>query len=173
MSSAFKKVDMALFTRIIGTLMGEDTVNIAFYLLDNPDSTDEEIAEDLNLNVKVVRNALFKLNEQSLARFRRIRNADTGYFVYYWTIESNKIYDLIRRRSTKIIKLLKQRIDFESENLLYFCGSENCQPQVLDVAYTSNFICPGCQKPLDQQNSDVRIEFLETVIDELTNLKQR
>ena len=78
LSNSLKKVDMALFTRIIGTLMGEDTVNIAFYLLDNPDSTDEEIAEESNLNVKVVRNALFKLNEQSLARFRRIRNADTG-----------------------------------------------------------------------------------------------
>ena len=164
-----KAVDMRLFERIVGTLMGEDTVNVAKYLLENPESTDEEIADDLSLNIKVVRNALFKLNEQSLARFRRIRNADTGYFVYYWTLESTKVYDLIRRRSNKIIKLLKQRIEFESENLLYYCGGEDCTPVVLDVAYMSNFICQNCKQPMDQQNNDITVEFLEAVIEELTS----
>lgn len=162
-----KAVDMRLFERIVGTLMGEDTVYVAKYLLQNPESTDEEMADDLNLNIKVVRNALFKLNEQSLARFRRIRNADTGYFVYYWTLESAKVYDLIRRRSNKIIKLLRQRIEFESENLMYYCGTDDCTPVVLDQAYTDNFVCKTCNKPMDQQNNDITVEFLEAVIEEL------
>ena len=165
---AVSRVDMNLFEKIVRTLMGEDTVTVARYLLQNPDSTDEEISDDLNLNIKLVRNALFKLNEQSLARFRRIRNPETGYFVYYWTLESSKVYDLIRRRSTKIIRLLKERIEFESENLLYYCGNEDCTPVVLDVAYQNDFVCENCDQPLDQQDNELKIEFLENVIDALS-----
>ncbi|HKZ42086.1 MAG TPA: hypothetical protein VJ044_14070 [Candidatus Hodarchaeales archaeon] len=160
-------IDLKLFNRIVGTLMGEDTVDVAKYLLENPDATDEEVADDLKLNVKVVRNALFKLNEQSLARFRRIRNADTGYFVYYWNLESGKVKDLIRRRGKKIVSILKQRLEYESDNLLYHCGNNECQPKALDAAYQANFVCGTCQQPLDQQDTAERTEFLEAVIEEL------
>ena len=92
--------------------MGEDTVLVAEYLLENPEAVDEEIAEDLDLNIKVVRNSLFKLNEQSLARFRRIRNSETGYFVYHWTLDPSKMKDMINRRRNRIVSLLQKRIEY-------------------------------------------------------------
>lgn len=150
--------------------MGDDTVAVAEYLLENPEATDEEIAEDLELNIKTVRNSLFKLNEQSLARFRRIRNSETGYFIYHWVIESSKMRDMINRRKNKIITLLQQRINYEEDNLLYHCGNEECQPMTLDQAYGNDFVCVSCGAQTDQMDNSVRVEFLEAVIDTLREI---
>ena len=162
-----KEKEKMLFRKIVQSLMGDDTVEVAEYLLENPEATDEEMAEDLELNIKVVRNSLFKLNEQSLARFRRIRNSETGYFVYHWTLDPLKMRDMINRRRNKIIQNLKLRIDYEENNLLYHCGNEECQPQTLEKSYQTNFVCSTCGRTTDQMDNSVRIEFLEAVIDSL------
>ena len=159
-----------LFRKIVESLMGEDTVGVAEYLLENPEAVDEEIAEDLELNIKVVRNSLFKLNEQSLARFRRIRNSETGYFVYHWTLDPSKMKDMINRRRNRIITLLQRRINFEEDNLLYHCGNEECKPMTLDQAYANDFACIHCNTSSDQMDNGIRLEYLEAVIDTLKEI---
>ena len=159
-----------LFRKIVDSLMGEDTVSVAEYLLENPEAVDEEIAEDLDLNIKVVRNSLFKLNEQSLARFRRIRNSETGYFVYHWTLDPSKMKDMINRRRNRIVSLLQRRIEYEEENLLYHCGNEECKPMTLDQAYANDFICIHCGNTADQMDNTLRSEFLNAVIDNLKEI---
>ncbi|MHA2364437.1 MAG: hypothetical protein ACXAC7_10800 [Candidatus Hodarchaeales archaeon] len=162
--------EKSLFRKIIQSLMGDDTVQVSEYLMENPEATDEEMAEDLDINIKIIRNSLFKLNEQSLARFRRIRNSDTGYFVYHWTLDPNKMRDMLNRRNNKIIDNLKQRILFEEDNLLYHCNNPECQPMTLEQAYTTNFVCRTCGQNTDQMDNSIRVEFLEAVIDTLKDI---
>ncbi|MHA2296114.1 MAG: transcription factor E [Candidatus Hodarchaeales archaeon] len=159
-----------LLFKVIETLMGEETVVVAEYLIKHPGAIDEEIAETIEMNIKSVRNCLFKLNEQSLAKFRRIRNPDTGYFVYYWTFESERLLNLVERRKKQILKLLSQRSEYEERNLLYSCENSGCLPVVLDMAYELNFSCPNCGEALDQQDNEKIQQFLEDLNSKLSKL---
>ncbi|MFW9992805.1 MAG: hypothetical protein ACFFD4_12220 [Candidatus Odinarchaeota archaeon] len=160
----------SLLFKVIETLMGEETVIVAEYLSNHPGAIDEEIAEILEINIKAVRNCLFKLNEQSLAKFRRIRNPDTGYFVYYWNFESEKLKNLVDRRKKHILKLLAQRSEYEERNLLYSCETNECLPVVLDTAYELDFICPNCGEPLDQQDNEKIQQFLKNLSSRIVKL---
>jgi len=162
-SQESKRMNDLLF-KVIETLMGEETVQVAIYLINHPETIDEDIAENIEMNIKSVRSCLFKLNEQNLARFRRIRNPDTGYFVYYWVFEKDKLINLIERRKKHIIKLLSQRYEYEERNLLYSCENPECLPVVLDMAYELDFICPSCGDPLDQQDNEKIQGFLSNLI---------
>ena len=165
-SEESKKMNELLF-KVIETLMGEETVQVAVYLINNPETIDEEIAENIEMNIKTVRSCLFKLNEQNLARFRRIRNSDTGYFVYYWIFEKDKLINLIDRRKKHILKLLSQRYEYEERNLLYSCENPECLPVVLEMAYELDFVCPSCGDPLDQQDNEKIQNYLSKLIDTL------
>lgn len=160
-----------LLFKVIETLMGEETVQVAIYLINNPDTIDEEIAENLEMNIKTVRSCLFKLNEQNLAKFRRIRNSDTGYFVYYWVFEKDKLINLIDRRKKHILKLLSQRYEYEERNLLYSCENPECLPVVLEMAYELDFACPSCGESLDQQDNEKIQDFLLNLINSLEKKK--
>jgi len=159
-----------LLYEVINILMGEETVMVAEYLINNPGAIDEEIAENIEMNIKAIRNCLFKLNEQSLAKFRRIRNTETGYFVYYWNFEPERLLHLVERRKKQILKLLAQRAEYEERNLLYRCDGINCLPVVLDRAYELDFTCPDCGEPLDQQDNEKIQKFIQKLTDKLSNL---
>ncbi len=93
--------------------MGYDTVLVAEYLDENPYTIDEQIAEDLDLDIKIIRNSLYKLHQEKLADFRKKPNFQTGYFSYYWKVDLSKIKSLMDRRRNKVISLLQYRINGE------------------------------------------------------------
>lgn len=162
-----KSFDTELFAKIVKITIGDEAVKIAKYVLSHPEAIDENIAEDTGINIKTIRSVLFKLNEQNLAFFRRVRNPETGYFIYHWSIDKEKLMLMLDNKRKQIKKLIKERIDYEEENLLYSCGTAECTPLSLDEAYENGFICPNCQEPLDESlNEDVR-DFLKIILKNL------
>ncbi len=62
--------------------------------------TDEELAEELDLELNDVRRALFILYENDLATYRRLRDEDSGWLTYLWTFEYDNIPENQKRRCT-------------------------------------------------------------------------
>ncbi|MFX1518198.1 MAG: transcription factor [Promethearchaeota archaeon] len=167
-------------------LTDETTVKVLNVLLDRKEITDEEMVNILNeeleqshevskedetqeiprIALKEVRKSLYKLNERSLARYRRVRDRETGYFVYYWSPIYERILDLIISRRKQSIKKLRQRLDYEQRNLLYVCD-EGHTPVPFSDAFELGFICTTCSKELSQKDNTKTIEFLEIKIQEL------
>lgn len=154
MSTIDESFDEELFKKVVNVLMGEEAVIIALNVLNHPETTDEDIALETELNIKVIRNILFKLNEESLAFFRRERNPDTGYFIYHWTIDVQKLKRMLENKLKLINQLISDRINYEEENLLYTCGNDKCTPLSLDEAYEYGFVCPACNEALDEQTGE-------------------
>ncbi len=154
---------------LLSALVGEDAVRVADILLKNAEITDEKIVELVNeeLSIKDVRKALYKLNDQSLARYRRQRDPETGYFVYWWKIERERLREMILQRRRAILKILKQRLEYEEENLLYKCENCNSQPLPFDDAFETEFLCKECNNPLVQLENEELIEQLRMKINEL------
>lgn len=143
-------------------IIDEEMVNI---LNEEIDQTQEIITEDEEKNLqrialKEVRKSLYKLNERSLARYRRVRDKETGYFVYYWSPIFERILDLIVGRRKKSLKKLRQRLDYEQRNLLYVCD-EGHTPVTFSDAFELGFICNTCGEELSQKDNAKTIQFLE------------
>ncbi|MHA2226796.1 MAG: transcription factor [Candidatus Hodarchaeales archaeon] len=173
---------------IILKLTDETTVKVLNVLLEHKEIIDEEIILILNepfenlaespekieeeqisrIALKNVRKSLYKLNERSLARYRRVRDKETGYFVYYWSPIWERIRDLILSRRKLSLKKLKQRLDYEQRNLLYVCD-EGHNPVTFSDAFEFGFICTTCGKELSQKDNKRTIEFLEKKIKELSD----
>ena len=121
-------------------IIDEDIVNILNEGLDQ-ENQETEAPEENNIPriaLKEVRKSLYKLNERSLARYRRVRDKETGYFVYYWSPIWERIRDLIVSRRKQTIKKLKQRLDYEQRNLLYVC-EEGHTPVTFSDAFEFGF----------------------------------
>ena len=171
---------------IIQKLTDEITVQVLNVLLEQREVIDEEIVNKLNesfeedpsesdsdeesatmrIALKEVRKSLYKLNERSLARYRRVRDKETGYFVYYWSPIWERIRDLIVSRRKQTIKRLKQRLDYEQRNLLYVCD-EGHTPVTFSDAFELGFICTVCGQELAQKENAETISVLQTKITEL------
>lgn len=170
-------------------LTDKTTVKVLNVLLDRKEIIDEEMVNILNeeleqsheaskedetqevprIALKEVRKSLYKLNERSLARYRRVRDRETGYFVYYWSPIYERILDLIVSRRKQSIKKLRQRLDYEQRNLLYVCD-EGHTPVPFSDAFELGFICTTCGKELSQKDNTKTIEFLEKKIEELDSV---
>ncbi len=180
---------------IILKLTDKNTVKVLNVLLEHKEIIDEEIVNILNeeieksqealkeeeeksqealkeekiasrIALKEVRKSLYKLSERSLARYRRVRDKETGYFVYYWSPIFERVHDLIIYRRKRSVKKLHQRLDYEQRNLLYVCD-EGHTPVTFSDAFELGFICSTCSKELSQKDNANTIQFLEQKIKEL------
>jgi transcription initiation factor TFIIE subunit alpha len=155
---------------ILAQLVGEDTVSVAQILLEQGEMTDEAIASRLqeklgkleppDVSLKVVRKSLYKLNEKYLASYRRIRDPETGYFIYYWAIQKERLRILILNRRRRTIQVLSQRLSHEERHLLYHCGTPDCPSVTFGAAFEVGFVCSNCNSPLVQQDNEDSIRFL-------------
>ena len=77
-----------LFRLVVEEIAGKEGVDVATVLVNADETTDEEIATKTDLKLNVVRRILYKLHDNHLASYRRIRDTNTGWFLYYWRIDT-------------------------------------------------------------------------------------
>ena len=68
---------------MVEDIAGPEVKKVAIVLLDSEEeTTDEIIAEELDIKLNNVRKALYRLYDIQLASFRRIRDKNSGWFLY-------------------------------------------------------------------------------------------
>lgn len=173
---------LSSFLYIIG---GDVAIEVGIELLnsENKDITDEDITENIKqrlegsevdfepddseiLKLNTVRKTLYKLYSEKLAQFRRIRDKSTGWFIYYWWHEFERIEEIIIEKKKLNEKKLRERLQYEEDNYFFTC--QNCNDQnikyIFEQAFEFNFRCPECGGPLEAQNNQEIIQFLKEKI---------
>ena len=158
------KVDNELFYNIVRILVGDEAVEIVSMLGNkpgnNPEATDEELATKLEIKLNIVRKILYKLYDYHLAVFRRIRDKKTGWFVYFWKLNPERIGDLVNNKKKLVLQKLRERLDYEKNHVFYQCNN-GCPRFTFEDAMEVSFNCPKCQIPLKNiTNTDI-VEILE------------
>ena len=148
---------------------GQDAITIFQVLISKKDITDEQIAEITELKLNTIRKTLYKFNESHVATYRRERDPDTGWFVYYWTFRQEGLITLIQQRQKAVLNVLQQRYDFESQNAMYSCETR-CQQLLFNEAFESSFMCPTCSSLLIQIENGEILNVLESKISQLTEV---
>ncbi|QKR01019.1 transcription factor [Metallosphaera tengchongensis] len=148
-------------------LLGDDVLDVFSFLLDNrSELTDEDMANKLNIKVNEVRKKLYLLAEHGLVSYRRTRDKETGWYVYYWKANVDQINELLLSRKREILNKLRARLEYESTNEFYICPEDKSK-YTFEEAFENEFKCPKCGVQLTYYDSAKMKEFLESKIREI------
>jgi len=156
-----------LFRLVVEEISGKEGVDVASVLVNAEETTDEEIATKTDLKLNIVRRILYKLHDNHLASYRRIRDTNTGWFLYYWRIDPKKAQALVNRKKRMVLGLLEQRLDHETSNDLYACVNRDSSPVPFEEAMNLSFRCPTCNEQLEYVDNTKAINFLKKRVEEL------
>jgi transcription initiation factor TFIIE subunit alpha len=154
-----------LIKQVVIEFAGEDAFEVVTHLKEDEETTDEEIANNTGMRLNAVRKILYKLYDLHLASYRRTRDKQTGWFVYYWILEPERIHGLLRDKKTKVLEKLKQRLQFETGNTFYHCNNNGCPRHTFEEAMTNAFKCPNCNGQLVHVDNVQIINLLRKQID--------
>ncbi len=127
---------------------------------------DEDLAEDLEIDPKVVRRTLFILYENDLASYRRDRDEESGWYTYLWSFEYDNITDKLNVEMKKLDENLKKRLKYERENEFYICEIDGIRFE-FDEAMELSFNCPECGSPLDPMDNQQLVDAMEERVEAL------
>jgi transcription initiation factor TFIIE subunit alpha len=128
--------------------------------------TDEELAEELDLELNDVRRALFILYENDLATYRRLRDEDSGWLTYLWTFEYDNIPGNLEEEMHRLLEALEHRHEYERQHEFYLC--EVCSIRFeFGEAMDFGFECPECGSPLESMENTRLIDSMEQRIEDL------
>jgi transcription initiation factor TFIIE subunit alpha len=128
--------------------------------------TDEELAEELDLELNDVRRALFILYENDLADYRRLRDEDSGWLTYLWTLEYGSIPENLRDEMYRLLDALEDRREYERNHEFFLCETDSIRFE-FEEAMEFGFECPQCGSELDALDNDHLVTAMDERIDEL------
>jgi Transcription factor IIE (TFIIE), alpha subunit len=130
--------------------------------------TDEELAEELDLELNDVRRALFILYENDLASYRRVRDEDSGWLTYLWTFHYDNIPENLEAEMERLMEAIEEREEYERTHEFYLC--EVCSIRFeFGEAMDQGFQCPECASPLESMDNDELVGAMEERLDTLRN----
>ena len=122
--------------------------------------TDEELAEELDLELNDVRRSLFILYENDLASYRRVRDEDSGWLTYLWTFEYENIPENLESEMYRLYDGLEDRLVYEENHEFYLCDVDSIRFE-FGEAMDYGFECPECGSPLEALGNAHLIEAME------------
>ena len=146
---------------------GEEAVEVIKALEKKKEATDEELAEITEIRVNTVRKVLYMLYDQGLAEFKRIRDKETGWYYYYWRLETKRLPEILRAKKMAELKRLKEMLEEETSELYYHCGTPGHPKLTFDEAMEYEFQCPICGTMLMQYDNTEVVDELKKRIEEL------
>lgn len=122
--------------------------------------TDEELAEQLDLELNDVRRALFILYENDLASYRRVRDEDSGWLTYLWTFHYDNIPENLEAEMKRLHDALEERLEYERNHEFYISEVSSVRFEFSE-AMEFNFQCPDSGTPLEPMDNDQLVEAME------------
>lgn len=157
------------FLEIVKEIIGEGAVvEIVKELNKKAEITDEELASKFEIRLNDIRKILYRLGDNNLASFRRLRDKTTGWYIFFWRLEPENIVHLIRNKNKLVLDILSTRLDYEKSHVFYHCATK-CVATIFEDAMEIGFKCPKCGNPLYNTPNQDTIDVLEEKIEILTS----
>ncbi len=148
-------------------LFGEDAARTVEVLKGVNEIVDIEIADKTQIQLKMVRKALYTLYDHSLVALRQSRDKQTGWFIFKWRLQLDQWEGFIRNQKRRVLEKLETRLEYEKSNEFYNCQTPGCPRHPFAKAFELLFKCPVCSKPMSHSNNDLIIKALAKKIDQI------
>lgn len=163
----FFSVDDETLIMVAGRFGGEDALKIVEILKEVDEITDIEIASKTEVELNSVRRILYKLYDHSIVGLRRVRDEDTGWFVFHWRLQPDQIEGFILNQKRRILDKLESRLEYEKSHDFFYCNTPGCKKVPFEDAVDLVFQCPTCNKSLMHFNKDDLVEALTNKIEQI------
>jgi len=141
-------------------LFGEDAVRVVDVLKGVDEITDNDIADQTEIRLNLVRKTLYRLYDHSLVAIRQSRDKETGWFIFNWRLQPDQFGGFIKNQKLRILEKLETRLEYEKSHEFYSCQTPSCKRFTFDDAFELLFKCPTCNKPMMYLNNGLIIEAL-------------
>ncbi len=124
-------------------MAGPGSGKIVDILFDKRDINEFLIAKKMELTINQVRNILYKLSAEGLVVFTRKKDKKKGWYIYFWTLNSEKCLMKLEVELVKRITDLKTLLHLRETKRYYIC--KNCNIEVTEEsALEHDFSCEEC-----------------------------
>ncbi len=132
----------------------------------NGTNTDEEIAEQTEIKLNIVRKILYRLYDSGLASYKRSKDPETQWYTYAWKFEMDEVNNQIEVKSADMITNLKQVLEIEENNMFFECHTcpEGESRYPFDDASEKGFICPQCGDEIVFEDNQSMIDRIKEEI---------
>jgi len=132
-----------LLKSIVEELAGLGSGLIVDLLFNKRDVNEFLIAKRMKLTINQVRNILYKLSAEGLVSFIRKKDNRKGWYIYFWTLNTEKCLVRLEAELQKKIKDLKEQLLNREQKRYYVCPS--CKIEVSEeTALENDFSCSEC-----------------------------
>jgi transcription initiation factor TFIIE subunit alpha len=149
---------------------GEVAGRIIERLIKVGEATDEQLSQALGIEIGTIRRVLNELYESRLVKYRRVRDEEQGWYLYYWRLTDEYPTRVLEERRRKAVEVLKRRLEFEKSNSFFYCLSCGTRFSFDEVA-DNMFRCPYCGTDLEALDGSLVTEKLEKAIKLLESIK--
>jgi len=151
----------------VAALFGEDAVRVVEILKGVHEITDNEIVDQTEIRLNMVRKILYRLYDHSLVAIRQSRDKETGWFIFNWRLQPDQLEGFILNQKRRVLEKLETRLDYEKSHEFYTCQTPGCKRFPFAEAFELLFKCPACNKPLMHINNDLIVEILNRKIEQI------
>ena len=161
------RITKKLIEEVVKELVGDEALDIIFYLRGKTRISEFIIAEELDLEIHKTRNILYRLLEHNIVTFMRKKDKIKGWYICYWDFNESLVPYLSEKIASQKVDKLKERLNREQGGQFYMCKNA-CVRMDFEKAIEFNFKCPECGEIMNLQDNNRTIEFLKQRIKELT-----
>jgi len=136
-------MQVKLLYDLVEEMAGAGTGRIVDILFGKKDVNEFLIAKKMELTINQIRNILYKLSAEGLVSFIRKKDKRKGWYIYYWTLKTEKCLVKLEQSLIKKIKNLNEILRSREVKRFYVCkpcGIEVGEEKALEHEFT----CEEC-----------------------------
>jgi len=156
-------MQVKLLYNLVEDLANEGTGSIAEILFNKKDVNEFTIAKKMELTINQVRNILYKLSNYGLVSFIRKKDNKKGWYIYYWTLNTEKCLVLIEKSLEKKIDDFEKSLGSREMDRYYLCkpcGIEVNEEKALEHGFT----CEECAEVYELSDNTHHIRDIKARI---------
>ncbi|MEM2890498.1 MAG: transcription factor E [Candidatus Hadarchaeum sp.] len=150
---------------LLHQIAGEHGYTVAKAIV-SEELTDEEIAKRTGIRLNLVRRILYDLYDNRVVSYRRVRDENSGWYIYYWKVDPERALDYVKTNRQLLLQKLEEQLEKE-KNTIYFSCSNGCPKMTLEEAAENDFKCSRCKGKLEPYDNSATIISLERRIQAL------
>jgi transcription factor E len=139
----FLVMQSKLLKSVVGELAGVASEEIIDILFNKRDVNEFLIAKKMKLTINQVRNILYKLSAEGLVSFTRKKDKRKGWYIYFWTLNTEKCLIRLEQELMKRITELETLLYNRQTKRFYVCKSCNIEVGE-ELALEHDFACQEC-----------------------------
>lgn len=113
-------IEDPIYRAYLCKLVGEDGLLIVDCMPEE-EVIDEYVAELTEITLNSVRRTLYLLYEHRLAKYRRVRDPESGWLTYLWQLTPENLDRALEVEAKKLMRNLEGRLTYENSSIFYAC----------------------------------------------------